>query len=67
MAGSVCKALPRVARRWYTIPVVVHVVYNTNAQNISTAQVQSQIDVLNNDFQKLNADTSAVPSALNRL
>jgi hypothetical protein len=51
----------------YTIPVVVHVVYNTNAQNISDAQVQSQIDILNQDFQKLNADTTAVPSAFKPL
>ncbi|SFQ38242.1 GEVED domain-containing protein [Hymenobacter arizonensis] len=46
-----------------TIPVVVHVLYNTTAQNISDAQIQSQIDVLNEDFQKLNADASKTPSA----
>jgi len=45
-----------------TIPVVVHVVYNTSAQNISTAQVQSQIAVLNEDFNMTNADNSLVPS-----
>lgn len=46
----------------YTIPVVVHVVYKTTAQNISTSQIQSQIDVLNKDFQKLNSDINKVPS-----
>ena len=46
----------------YTIPVVVHVVYRTAAQNISDAQVQSQIDVLNEDFRKLNADHVNTPS-----
>lgn len=45
-----------------TIPVVVHVVYNTSTQNISDAQVQSQIDVLNEDFRKLNVDVSNTPS-----
>lgn len=50
-----------------TIPVVVHVVYNTAAQNISTAQIQSQINVLNQDFRKLNADISSVPSAFTGL
>ncbi|MFN8153099.1 MAG: M43 family zinc metalloprotease [Bacteroidia bacterium] len=45
-----------------TIPVVVHVVYNTTAQNISDAQIQSQIAILNQDFRKLNADVSLVPS-----
>lgn len=39
-----------------TIPVVVHVVYNTPEQNISDAQVQSQIDVLNEDFTASNSD-----------
>ena len=42
----------------YTIPVVVHVIYNTAAQNLSTAQIQSQIDVLNEDFRRMNADAA---------
>ena len=46
----------------YTIPVVVHVVYNTAAQNISDAQIQSQIDVLNADYEAANADINKVPS-----
>src|ERR1700740_1011438 len=33
------------------IPVVVHVVFNTASENISDAQVKSQIDVLNKDFR----------------
>ena len=45
-----------------TIPVVVHVVYNTTAQNISVTQIQSQIDRLNLDYHKLNTDVSLVPS-----
>jgi hypothetical protein len=45
-----------------TIPVVVHVLYNTSTQNISTTQIQSQIDVLNKDFRKLNTDWSNTPS-----
>lgn len=43
-----------------TIPVVVHVIHNGEAvgtgRNISDAQIQSQIDVLNEDFRRLNAD-----------
>ena len=46
---------------YITIPVVVHVLYHTNAENISTAQIQSQIDVLNEDFRLLNSD-SLTPS-----
>ncbi len=43
------------------IPVVVHVVWNTPVQNISDAQIQSQIDVLNQDFRMTNADIVQVP------
>lgn len=39
-----------------TIPVVVHVVYKNSTQNISDAQINSQIAVLNNDFARTNAD-----------
>ncbi len=39
-----------------TIPTVVHVLYRTNAENISDAQILSQIDVLNEDFRRTNAD-----------
>lgn len=35
-----------------TIPVVVHVMYNNSNENISDAQIQSQIDVLNEDYRK---------------
>ena len=43
------------------IPVVVHVLYNTAEENISDAQVQSQIDVLNEDFNLENSDRSQIP------
>ncbi|MEO0776612.1 MAG: M43 family zinc metalloprotease [Bacteroidota bacterium] len=39
-----------------TIPVVVHIVYNNSAENLSNAQIQSQMDVLNEDFRRLNPD-----------
>ncbi len=42
------------------IPVVVHVVFNTSAENISDAQIQSQIDILNEDFRRMNADADNV-------
>src|SRR6185369_13447574 len=44
-----------------TIPVVVHVLYHTSSENISDSQIQSQIDVLNDDFNKLNLDLFDVP------
>ncbi|HEY9169787.1 MAG TPA: zinc metalloprotease [Lutibacter sp.] len=36
------------------IPVYVHVIYSNSAQNISAAQINSQITVLNNDFNDTN-------------
>lgn len=39
-----------------TIPVVVHVVYVNNNQNISDEQIKSQIDALNADYRRLNTD-----------
>ena len=54
-------ALSRSTAGTVIVPVVVHVLYNTAAQNISDAQVQSQIAVLNEDYQKLNADASKTP------
>jgi len=44
------------------IPVVVHVVHKTQAQNVSDAQIQSQIDVLTADFRKMNGDVGTVPA-----
>jgi hypothetical protein len=50
-----------------TIPVVVHVVYYNTNQNISDAQILSQIDVLNQDYGLLNADTVLTPAAFKPL
>ena len=44
------------------IPVVVNVLYKTAAENISDAQIQSQIDVLNDDFTATNTDFSSIPA-----
>lgn len=38
------------------IPVVFNVLYKTAAQNVSDAQLQSQITVLNQDFSATNSD-----------
>ena len=43
------------------IPVVVNVVYNNVAENISLSQIQSQIDVLNADYSGTNKDINKVP------
>jgi Pregnancy-associated plasma protein-A len=51
----------RVWRKLVTIPVVVHVVYKTDEENISDEQIASQIDVLNQDYHATNADKDQVP------
>ncbi len=46
------------SRAVITIPVVFHVVYNTSVQNISDAQIQSQLVGLNADFRRLHSSIS---------
>jgi hypothetical protein len=43
------------------IPVVVHVVYKTTAENISVAQIKSQIKAMNLDYRGNNPDKTKVP------
>jgi hypothetical protein len=57
----------RAAASVITIPVVVHVIYANTTQNISQAQIQSQIDVLNEDYNKQNPDTVNIPAPFKRL
>ncbi|MCK6649628.1 MAG: PKD domain-containing protein, partial [Bacteroidia bacterium] len=49
------------------IPVVVHIIHNGGTENISDAQIQSQIDVLNEDFRKItgtNGDGNGVDTEI---
>ena len=50
-----------------TIKAIVHVVHNTDEQNISTAQINSQIAALNKDFRGRNPDRSQTPEPWNGL
>ena len=45
-----------------TVKTVVNVVYNTDAQNISQAQINSQIKAMNKDFRATNPDKSGTPA-----
>ena len=59
------ESLPRInrtsAEEVYRIPVVIHVIHNGEAEgqggNISDDQILSQIQVLNEDYRRLNGDT----------
>lgn len=46
----------------YIIPVVVHVIYRLEANNVSMEQIHSQIDALNRDYNLQNEDQSNIPS-----
>lgn len=48
------------------VPVVVHVLFNNSNQQISDAQVLSQLEVLNKDFRLLNTDRTLVPAAFKK-
>jgi hypothetical protein len=45
-----------------TIKTVVNVVYNTDEQNISMAQIRSQFTAMNKDFRATNPDKSGTPA-----
>lgn len=45
------------------LPVVVHVLWHEQTQNISDEQIASQLAVLNADFRRTNPDVAAVPAA----
>ena len=44
----------------YTIPIVFHVLHKNGSENISDAQILSEVNILNRDFRKLNADTTSI-------
>lgn len=70
LSNQLCASLQ--VELWYiprpviTIPVVVHVLHKGEpvgtGTNISNAQIQSQIDVLNQDFRRLNSDALFSPA-----
>jgi hypothetical protein len=45
-----------------TIPTVVHIVWNTAAQNVSDSVVEKLIQMLNEDYGRTNADTTDTPA-----
>jgi hypothetical protein len=57
-ASPLLAARARVA----TVKVVVNVVYRTAAENVSDAQIASQLRVLNKDYAAVNPDKSGVPA-----
>jgi PKD repeat protein len=55
------------ARAVRTIPVAVHVLYNTPSQNVSDAAIQNVINKMNADYRKTNTGLSSARSAVQPL
>ncbi|MBS1651572.1 MAG: zinc-dependent metalloprotease [Bacteroidetes bacterium] len=51
----------------YTIPVVFHILHTGGSENISDAQINDAISILNRDYRKLNADTNVVVTEFKNL
>lgn len=49
------------------VPVVIHLIYKSAVQNISDAQILSQLESLNKDFSNLNNDRVNTPSVFKSL
>ena len=47
----------------YIIPIVFHVINQGGLENISDAQIRDEVQILNNDYRKLNSDISDVVSS----
>lgn len=65
IAAKIAEVRGQIPESDLVIPVVVHIIYQNpnNAWNISDAQVHSQMDILNEDFLRLNPDTVNTPLA----
>lgn len=42
----------------YTLPVVFHILYSNSLENLHDSLIMNQLEVLNADFRRLNADTT---------
>lgn len=47
----------------YIIPIVFHVIHNYGPEYISDEQIIDQVNILNEDFRKMNPDTAAIVNA----
>ncbi|ASS49789.1 MAG: hypothetical protein CHH17_13840 [Candidatus Fluviicola riflensis] len=56
-----------VTRQVYVIPIVFHILHEYGSENISDAQIYDQMEILNEDYSRTNADTSQVVAAFDTL
>ncbi|MEO0667545.1 MAG: zinc metalloprotease [Pseudomonadota bacterium] len=63
--GARARLIPRTGV--VRLPVVVHVLFHDAADNVTQAQIDSQIDALNRDFRARNSDKVDIPSVFRPL
>ncbi|MES2800233.1 MAG: M43 family zinc metalloprotease [Bacteroidota bacterium] len=51
----------------YTVPIVFHVLHENGTENISDLQVYDAVEILNEDFRAMNADTAGVVAAFKQI
>lgn len=51
----------------FTVPIVFHIVYANSGANISTEQVLSQLDILNQDYRRMDSTAGNGPGADTRI
>ncbi len=50
----------RLASATLTIPIVFHILHLNGSENISDAQIQNAVSILNTDYRKNNSDTNLI-------
>lgn len=61
------KVIDGKTRQIYYIPIVFHIVHEYGSENITDAQVYDQMDILNEDYRRLNSDITQVVPAFDTL
>lgn len=61
--GSHSSIRDTLANEVIVVPIVVHVLYNNANENIADERIIAQINALNNDYRRKNADTINTPLA----
>lgn len=52
------------SRATIVVPVVVHIIHDNGAGNISDEQVMSALDILNEDYNRMNSDTATTRNTI---
>lgn len=64
MAAAQSRQQPGSNRAAITMPVVVHIIHDNGIGNISDEQVQSALDILNQDYNRTNPDATQTRNTL---